>query len=257
MDIALAIISGLVSLGTLAGLIARLKGPDRARRRASQAKEALDIAPAPLRPAFEKMHWEASVHLAAVTLSAASYGRHLGAWASVGILSLLGAGAFSTVVVLESEWDPIEKLLTIDPASGIGTLLCSLLGLLTLAMAGSIEGSRRRLYSILFDKLYAREDPEPIVFRDARTRDFHKWFFLLALTLAGGTLLLVNAMGINIGLTMQGITPKGAASTALQTVAIVGALGVGGSSWPLLLRWSRRPMHTVFPSPQNYPSGTS
>ena len=92
MDLVLSFVGGLVSVATLVGVVARLTGPERAHRRALRAKEELENAPAALRPAFEKMHWEASVHLVAVTLSAASYGRFRGLWmaGSALVAALLG-----------------------------------------------------------------------------------------------------------------------------------------------------------------------
>ncbi|MGP5709820.1 hypothetical protein ACTXPC_15600 [Brachybacterium alimentarium] len=252
MSIALASISGLVSVATLVGIIARLTGPERARRRALQAKEALDNAPAALQPAFEKMHWEASVHLVAMTLCAASYGRFRGLWVLGSVLSLLGVGVFSVMLTVGAAWDTEEGLVLDDLSLGALCLLL-VISIVTITTTGAIEGSRREFYRKVFDKLYAREDPEKELLMEARTQDFRRWSLLWALLWALSSALLVTAMGVNAGITARGTQLEGAPSYFLTGCLVVGIVGVAVLSWLLLVRWTRRPLHMVFSSLDEQP----
>lgn len=246
MDAVIAIIGALVSLGTLLGLVARLTGPERARRRALQSKEHLDNAPTGLRPAFERMHWEASVHLAAITLSAASYGRHLGVWATTAFLSLLGVGVFAAFATIGADWDSATSVLKFDGLFSIMAIVFILVSLMTVSTAAAIEGSRRHFYSAVFDSLYARVEPDSSLLEKARTRDNRKGFFCLALMLAGAMILSISVLGINIGLSLRGITPGGIVEQVIAFGLPLGVVGVGASSWLLLFRWGRRPLGTLF-----------
>ena len=147
MDLVLSFVGGLVSVATLVGVVARLTGPERAHRRALRAKEELENAPAALRPAFEKMHWEASVHLVAVTLSAASYGRFRGLWDG-----RFGPGGRPPRPVLGdadgAEWELGSEAgaLTLDNANIQLVALFFLASFVSLSVTGAMDGSRRQLY---------------------------------------------------------------------------------------------------------------
>lgn len=242
----------LGAVATLVGVAAGMTGPERARRRAAQAKRALDSAPRELLPAFERMHWEASVHLVAVTLSAASYGRYPGAWASVGVLSLAGVGVFSALLTTETKWDPEVGALSLDGTYAVLAILFGVTCFLTLPVAGSIEGSRQRFYSIMFDKLFARVHPGAELLEEARKRDSRKWFVLLAVGWTFSLILLIGATGVNTGMTAQGTQPAGIGGGVLTGCLVAGTLGVGIFSWVLLLRWNwnRRPLDTLFSPPE-------
>src|SRR5699024_1406201 len=248
MDLALSVIGGLVSVATLVGVVARLTGPERAHRRAARAKEELEEAPAALRPAFEKMHWEASVHLVAVTLSAASYGRFRGLWvaASAPVAALLGLS--SAMLTGQSEWDPEAGSLTLDDANIQLVALSFLASLLFLSTTGAMDGSRRRLYYKVFDTLLERKEPARGLLLEARSRDSYKGFTLLGLRWGFSASLLISAVGLNIGLTVSEVSPRETFARAVATALTAGIAGTVATSWFLLARWTHRPLRTLFPS---------
>lgn len=171
-------------------------------------------------------------------------------------MSLIGVGVFSVMLAVESEWDPEASDLSLDGASVVLVGMFMLICIMTLSVTGSIEGSRRRFYSIVFDKLYAREEPEAELLEEARTEDARKWFSELALGWALSLILLVGTTGVNVGVTLQGTQLAGAGGHLLTTCLVIGAIGVGGFSWLLLLRWNRRPLHTLFSTPDQDRSPT-
>lgn len=248
MDLVLSFIGGLVSVATLVGVLARLTGPERAHRRAARAKEELESAPAALRPAFEKMHWEASVHLVAVTLSAASYGRFRGLWMAGSALVAALLGLFSVMLTGQSEWDPEAGSLTINNANLQLVLLFFVASVVSLSVAGAMDGSRRRLYHKVFDRLLEREDPDRDLLLEARNRDAHKGFMLLGFAWGFSASLLVTAVGVNVGLTVSEVSPGGTLARAVAAVLSVGVVGTTVTSWFLLARWTHWPLRTLFPS---------
>lgn len=226
-------------MATLVGVAARLTGPERARRRAAREKDALDNAPDALRPAFERMYWEASVHLVALTLSAASYGRFRGLWVVVSLLTLLGLGVFSMMLAAENTRDSTTVALV---------ALYALASWGIASVAGAIEGSRRRLYRKVFDKLHAREDPDPELLAEARAKDSHKGSVLLSVLFGFSAIVLVGALGVYVGAVGMGSGLAVAPARILSLVLLFSVLGVAVSSWFLLVQWTRRPLHTLFPS---------
>lgn len=248
MDLVLSAIGGLVSVATLVGVVARLTGPERAHRRAARAKEELENAPAALRPAFEKMHWEASVHLVAVTLSAASYGRFRGLWMAGSALVAALLGLFSAMLTGQSEWDPEAGTLTVDDANVQLVALFFVASLGSLSIAGAMDGSRRRLYRKVFDRLLEREEPDRDLLLGARSRDSHKGFTLLGVAWGLSASLLVTAVGLNVGLTLSEVRPGETSARAVAIALSVGIVGTTVTSWFLLARWTHRPLRTLFPS---------
>lgn len=248
MDLVLSFVGGLVSVATLVGVVARLTGPERAHRRALRAKEELENAPAALRPAFEKMHWEASVHLVAVTLSAASYGRFRGLWMAGSALVAALLGLFSVMLTGQSEWDPEAGTLTLDDANFQLVALFFLASFVSLSVTGAMDGSRRRLYRKVFAKLLERKEPDRGLLSEARSRDTHKGFRLLGLGWGFSVSLLITAMGLNVGLTVPEMSPGGIFGLSVTTALTAGIAGTVGTSWFLLLQWTHRPQRTLFPS---------
>ncbi|MGP5056964.1 hypothetical protein ACTXJ3_18015 [Brachybacterium paraconglomeratum] len=250
MDLVLSVIGGLVSVATLVGVVGQLTGPERARRRAAREKEALDSAPAALRPAFERMHWEASVHLVAVMMSAASYGRFRGLWVAVSILVTVSLGMFSAMLTGQGKWEPETGSLTVDDVNVRLVAVFFLASAGLLSMAGAMEGSRRRLYRKVFDDLIERKDPDRRLLMEAQSRDAHKRSVGLGLAWGFSASLLVSAMGLNVGLMGLGVGPGVSFARVVTVVLIAGMVGTALTSWFLLAQWTRRPLHTLFPSQQ-------
>lgn len=248
MDLVLSFVGGLVSVTTLLGVVARLTGPERAHRRAARAKEELENAPAALRPAFEKMHWEASVHLVAVTLSTASYGRFPGLWMAGSALVAACLGLFSTMLTGQSEWDPETGSLTLDNANIQLVALFFLASWGSLSVTGALDGSRRRLYHKVFKRLLDREEPDRDLLLEARTQDSHKGSALLGWVWGFSASLMVTAVGLNVGLTVAEVNLGGPAGWLIPAAVTGGTVGTVATSWVLLAQWTHRPLRTLFPS---------
>ncbi|MGP5290286.1 hypothetical protein ACTXL6_09550 [Brachybacterium tyrofermentans] len=157
-------------------------------------------------------------------------------------------GLFSAMLTGQSEWDPEAGSLTVDNANIqlVGLFFVASWG--SLLVTGSLDGSRRRLYRKVFDRLLEREEPDRDLLLEARSRDSHKGFTLLGVVWGFSASLLVTAVGLNVGLTVSEVSPGETFARAVATALSVGIVGATVTSWLLLARWTHRPLRALFPS---------
>lgn len=246
LEVAATVIGIAVSVATLVGAAIGLSGRERARRRTERAAAELKRAPAELRPAYERMHWEASVHHVALALSAASYGRGLGFAAFVGAISLTGVGLFGLIVFEETE---AGVDIAVNWTSVFGACLFTLATMFAAGYAAGVEASRRHLYDHLFDRLIVRKEPDQDLLNEASHRDSGKRKMLVGVAFALFGAVFVGAAAANLALTIahpaaQGIVAEIPGWLVAASGIVTGVLGA-----MFVFKPTRRPLQTLLSPP--------